>query len=39
MGHHFFVIRAIGDSGSETGSEAQDRLCKQYFETVEDWDV
>lgn len=39
MGHHFFVIRAIGDRANETGSQAQERLTKEYFETVEDWDV
>jgi hypothetical protein len=36
MGHHFFVIRAIGGAD---GPSQQDRLCADYFDTVEDWDV
>jgi hypothetical protein len=41
MGHHFCVIRAIAaNSGTqESGEQVQDRLIKDYFDTVEDWDV
>jgi len=39
MGHHFFVIRAIAPTADESGEAIQDRLAKEYFETVEDWDV
>lgn len=39
MGHHFFVIRGIGDTKDEPGQQAQDRLTKEFFETVEEWDV
>lgn len=45
MGHHFFVIRAIGtspdsSSGSKNGGEQQqDALCAEYHATVADWDV
>lgn len=41
MGHHFFVIRAIGGAGGNgaRGEEIQDRLTKEFFETVEDFDA
>lgn len=41
MGHHFCVIRAVAaNSGTQESSEqVQDRLVKDYFDTVEDWDV
>lgn len=35
-GRKYIVIRAIGDSASEKGSEAQRRLIKDFYETVED---
>ncbi|KAM0787412.1 hypothetical protein ACM66B_003495 [Microbotryomycetes sp. NB124-2] len=40
MGHHFFVVRAIGDHSEtgETGEQAQDRIAKQFFETVVEWE-
>lgn len=38
MGHHFFVVRAIGDTETEKGSDAQDRIAKQFFSVVEQWD-
>ncbi|KAI0756095.1 myo inositol monophosphatase [Daedaleopsis nitida] len=37
-GRKHMVIRAIGDSESETGVEAQKRLIKEFYETVEDFD-
>lgn len=37
MGHHFFVIRAIAGSEKESGEEIQDRLTKEFFETIEDY--
>jgi myo-inositol-1(or 4)-monophosphatase len=40
MGHHFLVIRGIEDTpGGETGRETQDRLAKEFFERVEEWDA
>jgi myo-inositol-1(or 4)-monophosphatase len=39
MGRHFLVIRAIGDTPEEKGSDAQDRLAKTFFQTVEEWDA
>ncbi|GAA6021625.1 hypothetical protein JCM11491_001243 [Sporobolomyces phaffii] len=33
MGHHFFVVRAM-----EGGSESQDRIAKEFFETCEEYD-
>lgn len=41
LGHHFFIIRGIADNKStgETGEDVQNRLAKDYFATVEDWDV
>lgn len=40
MGHHFYVIRAVSSGNDGERAEAvQDRLAKEYFETVEDWDV
>ncbi|KAK4049020.1 hypothetical protein OIV83_004381 [Microbotryomycetes sp. JL201] len=40
MGHHFFVVRAIGDNNEtgETGEQAQDRIAKQFFDTVVEWE-
>ncbi|KAK4056002.1 hypothetical protein OIO90_002997 [Microbotryomycetes sp. JL221] len=40
MGHHFFVVRAIGDNAQtgESGEEAQDRIAKQFFDTVVEWE-
>lgn len=39
MDHYFFVIRAIGDTSTETGAEAQDRLAAEFFTVAEEWDV
>ena len=39
QGHHFFVMRAIGDTPEEKGSEVQDRLAKEFFAVVEEWDA
>ncbi|GAA5890441.1 hypothetical protein JCM5296_005048 [Sporobolomyces johnsonii] len=39
MGHHFFVVRAIGDTAGETGEQAQERIAKEFFATAEEWDV
>lgn len=39
MGRHFCVVRAIGDTSSEKGQDAQDRIAKQFFDAAEDWDV
>ena len=39
MGHHFFVIRAIAGNEKEKSEEIQDRLTREFFETIEDWDV
>lgn len=38
MGHHFFVVRAIGDTDSEKGSDAQDRIAKEFFSLAESWE-
>lgn len=38
MGHHFFVVRAIGDTETEKGGDAQDRIAKEFFSVVEQWD-
>jgi len=35
-GRKYIVVRAIGDSKEETGSEAQKRIIKEFYETVED---
>ncbi|BGP15665.1 hypothetical protein JCM10213_006165 [Rhodosporidiobolus nylandii] len=43
MGHHFFVVRAIGDTLDaegkvvETGEQAQDRIAKAFFEVAEEY--
>lgn len=39
MGHHFFVIRAVAPNDSETKEQIQDRLCRDYHETLEDYDA
>lgn len=39
MGHHFFVIRSIAGNDKESGEEIQDRLTKEFFETIEDYDA
>ncbi|KAI5476390.1 hypothetical protein MNV49_007768 [Pseudohyphozyma bogoriensis] len=37
--HYFFVVRAIGDTPEEKGSDAQDRIAKEFFKAAEEWDV
>ncbi|KAM0747084.1 inositol monophosphatase [Meredithblackwellia eburnea MCA 4105] len=39
MDHYYFVVRAIGDTETEKGSDAQDRIAKQFFSVAEEWDV
>lgn len=39
MGHHFFVIRGVAAGKGEESEEVQDRITKEFFETVEEWDV
>ncbi|CAE6421487.1 unnamed protein product [Rhizoctonia solani] len=36
-GRKYIVIRGIGDTPEETGLDAQKRLIKEFYETVEDW--
>ncbi|OSD01169.1 inositol monophosphatase [Trametes coccinea BRFM310] len=37
-GRKYIVIRAIGDSETEKGTEAQKRLVKEFYETVDDFE-
>ncbi|KAH9923166.1 uncharacterized protein BXZ73DRAFT_51133 [Epithele typhae] len=37
-GRKYIVIRAIGDSPTEKGVDAQKRLVKEFYHTVEDFD-
>ncbi|PSS02348.1 hypothetical protein PHLCEN_2v4041 [Hermanssonia centrifuga] len=37
-GRKYIVIRAIGDSATESGVEAQKRLIKDFYETVTDFE-
>ena len=39
MDHYFFVVRAIGDTSTETGSAAQNRIAKEFFACAEEWEV
>ncbi|KAL8287024.1 hypothetical protein RQP46_004030 [Phenoliferia psychrophenolica] len=39
MDHYFFVVRAIGDTSTETGAEAQNRIAKDFFKCAVEWDV
>jgi len=39
MGHHFLVIRGIADTATEKGPEIQERLAKEFFSKVEEWDA
>ena len=39
MGHHFFVVRAVAPASGVSAEDIQDRLCKEYHETIEEWDV
>lgn len=32
------VVRAIGDTATEKGVDAQARIAKEFFATVEDWE-
>lgn len=36
---HFCVIRAIGDTETESGRSAQDRIAKEFFAVVDDWEI
>jgi myo-inositol-1(or 4)-monophosphatase len=31
------VVRAVADTEGESGREAQRRIIKEFYETVEDW--
>lgn len=33
------VVRAIGDTETEKGSDAQDRIAREFFAVAEEWDV
>jgi len=35
-GRRYIVIRAIADTATERGIDAQKRLVKEYYDTVED---
>ncbi|KIO33491.1 hypothetical protein M407DRAFT_241070 [Tulasnella calospora MUT 4182] len=37
-GRKYIVVRAIADTPGESGREAQKRIVKEFYETVEDWD-
>lgn len=39
MDHYFFVVRAIGDTAAEKGTDAQDRIAREFFQAAEEWDV
>lgn len=32
------VVRAIGDTPTESGADAQARIAKEYFAAAEDWE-
>ncbi|CAE6478831.1 unnamed protein product [Rhizoctonia solani] len=36
-GRKYIVIRGIGDTPEESGLDAQKRLIKEFYDTVEDW--
>ncbi|CAE6514951.1 unnamed protein product [Rhizoctonia solani] len=36
-GRKYIVIRGIGDTSEERGLDAQKRLIKEFYETVEEW--
>lgn len=36
---HFCVVRAIGDTSTEKGVDAQNRIAKEFFAVIEEWDV
>lgn len=38
-GRKYIVVRAIGDSETEKGIDAQKRIIGEYYETVEDYNV
>ncbi|KAG8947046.1 hypothetical protein FRC04_011226 [Tulasnella sp. 424] len=37
-GRKYIVVRAIADTPGESGKEAQKRIVKEFYDTVEDWD-
>lgn len=39
VARHFCVVRAIGDTDAEKGVDAQNRIAKEFFAVVEEWDV
>ncbi|KAJ3558148.1 hypothetical protein NM688_g1088 [Phlebia brevispora] len=37
VGRKYIVVRAIGDTATESGLDAQKRIIKEFYQTVEDW--
>jgi myo-inositol-1(or 4)-monophosphatase len=37
VGRKYVVVRAVADTEGEPGREAQRRIIKEFYETVEDW--
>ncbi|KAG8976557.1 hypothetical protein FRC05_003396 [Tulasnella sp. 425] len=37
-GRKYIVVRTIADTPGESGKEAQKRIVKEFYDTVEDWD-
>ncbi|WFD18447.1 inositol-phosphate phosphatase [Malassezia caprae] len=38
-GRKYLVVRAIGDSSTESGEASQKRLIQTYYEAIEEWDL
>ncbi|KDQ18209.1 hypothetical protein BOTBODRAFT_63897 [Botryobasidium botryosum FD-172 SS1] len=38
-GRKYIVVRAIQGTSTESGADAQRRIIKEYYETVEDWEA
>lgn len=39
FGRHYLVVRQIGDTPNEKGSDAQDRIAKDFFSRVQEWEA
>lgn len=39
QGRKYLVIRGVGDSKSEKGSDAQKRIIETFYDTIDEWDA
>ena len=39
QGRKYLMVRSVGDYRGESGKDAQKRIVKSFYETIDEWDA